>query len=80
MISPRHGRTPRRGLLFQSEDDMSLLRVWLTMTAAIASGFLIWNYAPILIPFAVVTVALGAITLGIRALVQRFDKRPPPDA
>ena len=58
---------------------MSLLRLWLLGSAAFVGGFLVYEYAPLLIPLGAVTVALSGLTWGIAALARAFDRRPPPE-
>jgi hypothetical protein len=48
------------------------------LTAAIVVSFFVWNYAPVLIPFGVIAAGFGVLTLGIRLVVSRFDRRQPP--
>jgi hypothetical protein len=55
--------------------EMSLLRWWLAMTAAIIVSFLVWNFVPILIPFAAIFLALGVLTAGVRALARIAESR-----
>jgi hypothetical protein len=53
---------------------MSILKLWLTASAVLAGGWLVWNYAPILIPLAAVALAFGLLTFGIvriRNMVER---------
>jgi hypothetical protein len=55
---------------------VTLLRLWFGGTAALILGFLVWTYAPILIPIAAVAIGLGTLTAAIVALARRFQ---PPD-
>jgi hypothetical protein len=59
--------------------EVSLLRAWLAMTAILVVSFLVWNFAPILIPFAVVFVAVGLLTTGIRALARYAERHRTGD-
>ena len=51
---------------------MSFIQLWFAGTAAIVTGFLIWNYAPILVPLLVVTAALGLLSAVIVNIARRF--------
>jgi hypothetical protein len=47
---------------------MSLLRIWLTVTAVLLGGAMVWAFAPILVPLFLVTIGLGGlVTLIVRA-------------
>lgn len=46
---------------------MSLLRIWLTATAVLLGGAMVWAFAPILVPLFLVTIGLGGlVTLIVR--------------
>ena len=54
---------------------MSFIRLWFIGTAVLIAGFLIWNYAPILVPLLAVTAGLGVLSAVIVSIARRF--RPP---
>jgi hypothetical protein len=55
-----------------------LLCVWFTATAVIVTGFVLWAYVPVLIPFLVIAAGLGAITFGIVQLARFAERRMYP--
>jgi hypothetical protein len=57
---------------------MTILRTWMLLTGALVGGFLVWNYVPVLLPLAAIAVVFAGLTGLIRAVVERFDRRPPP--
>jgi hypothetical protein len=57
--------------------QLSLLKIWTFVSAGLIGSFIVWNYAPILIPFGVVGLVLAGLTRGIVALTRRYDRRPP---
>lgn len=57
---------------------MSFIQLWFAGTAALIVGFLIWNYAPILVPLLAVTAGLGLLSGIIVAIARRFRPPEPP--
>ena len=53
---------------------MSLLRIWFLATASIVLAFFIWAYVPVVIPFLVITVGRGGITVIIVGLARRLER------
>ena len=49
---------------------MSLLRIWLLLTAALLAGILLWAFAPLLIFFALLAAALGIVAALMIALAR----------
>jgi len=62
---------------------MSLLRAWLIGTAIFLIGAMVWAFAPILVPAAMVLVGLGGLVAIIVTAARAFERRrgavKPPD-
>lgn len=60
---------------------MTLLKAWLIATAVLLVGVMVWAFAPILVPLALVLLGLGGIVVVIvwaaRALERWRDRRLP---
>lgn len=52
---------------------MTLLRAWLVATAVIVAILLIWAFAPVLVFFALLAVALGALSALMVAIARRLE-------
>lgn len=59
---------------------MWFIQLWFAGTAALILGFLIWNYAPILVPLLAVTIGLGVLCAVIVSIAGRFRRLGPSDA
>ena len=57
---PRRHRSPA----------VTLLRIWLLLTAALLAGILLWAFAPLLIFFALLAAALGIVAALMIALAR----------
>jgi hypothetical protein len=56
-------------------DARALLRIWLTGTAILLGGFLLWTLAPVLLLAALLTVALGLLSALMIAIARRLEAR-----
>lgn len=54
---------------------MNLLRLWLIATAVLLAGAMVWAFAPVLVPVALVLVGLGGLVAAIVALARAFERR-----
>ena len=52
---------------------MGVLAIWFLATALFLAGWLIWAFAPVLVPFIVITAGLGGIVAVIVALARRLE-------
>ena len=59
--------------------EVSILRIWVWLSAVIAVSFLIWTFVPILIPFGVVVAVLGTFAYGVRCLGRMAAQRREKD-
>ena len=57
---------------------MSLLKIWFLGTALVIAGFLVWNFAPILVPVLVLTVGLGGLVAVIVGLARHYQRKREP--
>ena len=55
---------------------MSLLRLWVLGSVSLLGSWLVYEYAPILMPIAFVTICLAGLTAVIVWLTRRFAKPP----
>jgi membrane protein implicated in regulation of membrane protease activity len=56
-------------------NEVTIFRMWVWASAAIALGFCVWTFVPILIPFGVVAGVLGAFAYGVRTFARRIEQR-----
>ena len=54
---------------------VTLLRIWLLLTAALLAGILLWAFAPLLIFFALLAAALGIVAALMIALARALRAR-----
>lgn len=54
---------------------MSLLRLWLTATAAILAALAVWAFAPVLLFLALLLAALGLLSAAMIALARALQAR-----
>jgi len=57
---------------------MTLLRAWLWLSLFLVVGWLIWTFAPILVPVLLVTGGLGVLVAAIVTGARRLEKRRGP--
>lgn len=51
---------------------MTLLRLWLAVTAVVLAGLAVWALAPVLVFVAILTLALGGLAATMIALAHRI--------
>ena len=54
---------------------MSLLRIWLLLTATLLVGFLLWAFAPLFVFLALLAAALGIVAALMIALARALRAR-----
>ena len=52
-----------------------LLRIWLTLTAALLTGLALWAFAPVLVFLLLLTGALGIVSAAMIALARLLRAR-----
>jgi hypothetical protein len=57
---------------------MTLLRLWFLLTVLIVGGWFIYAFVPVLIPFIVIAIGLGCLTILIVAAARRLERRRKP--
>lgn len=71
----RHRRVQRHGTVIRARVTMSLVKVWFLGTALVIAGFLVWNFAPILVPLLAVTLGLGGMVMAIVGLARHYQRK-----
>lgn len=54
---------------------MTLLRIWVIVSAAALTAAMAWAFAPVLVLIVVLLIALGAVSAGIVYLARRYEAR-----
>jgi hypothetical protein len=54
---------------------MSLLRIWLFVTALFLASAMVWAFVPILVPLIIVFIGLGGLVVIIVAAARAYERR-----